>query len=338
MDFVFARRRLDDGHGRRHRARRAAARARSAPTRRAGAYLGGQRDGACAPAPPPLLEAASSHTYYGAEPRAARRVDPHRRRRDHRPDGPQRHGQDHADPHPARPGARRARRGAASTATRLTRRAAVRDRPARHRLRAGGTRHLRQPQRAREPGAWPSAAGHATAGATGPRARARDCSRAWPSGSRNGGDQLSGGEQQMLAIGRALMTNPRPADPRRGHRRPGAADRARDLAAPSRSIRATGMATLIVDKTVAAVTAIADRIVILVKGEVGLRGHAGRAEGQPRAHAPASGCVTPSRRRAPTQVAGSHDPSRRANRYLSPELVGDGPARQLCFDKLSTGR
>jgi branched-chain amino acid transport system ATP-binding protein len=35
-----------------------------------------------------------------------------------------------------------------------------------------------------------------------------------------------------------------------------------------RLIRETGMATLIVDKTVAAVTAIADRVVILVKGEV----------------------------------------------------------------------
>ena len=41
------------------------------------------------------------------------------------------------------------------------------------------------------------------------RARARDFSRGWRSASRNGGDQLSGGEQQMLAIGRALMTNPR---------------------------------------------------------------------------------------------------------------------------------
>jgi branched-chain amino acid transport system ATP-binding protein len=33
-------------------------------------------------------------------------------------------------------------------------------------------------------------------------------SRAWPSGSRTAAQQLSGGEQQMLAIGRALMTNP----------------------------------------------------------------------------------------------------------------------------------
>ena len=83
----------------------------------------------------------------------------------------------------------------------------------------------------------------------------------------NGGDQLSGGEQQMLAIGRALVTNPRLL----------ILDEATEGLAPIvrdeiwktvRLIRETGMATLIVDKTVSAVTAIADRVVILVKGEV----------------------------------------------------------------------
>ena len=34
------------------------------------------------------------------------------------------------------------------------------------------------------------------------------CSRAWPSARANRGNQLSGGEQQMLAIGRALVGNP----------------------------------------------------------------------------------------------------------------------------------
>jgi branched-chain amino acid transport system ATP-binding protein len=83
----------------------------------------------------------------------------------------------------------------------------------------------------------------------------------------HGGAQLSGGEQQMLTIGRALMTNPELL----------ILDEATEGLAPLisreiwtiiRGIRATGMATVIVDKNRAALTAIADRVVILVKGRV----------------------------------------------------------------------
>ena len=81
------------------------------------------------------------------------------------------------------------------------------------------------------------------------------------------GDQLSGGEQQMLAIGRALLTNPRVL----------ILDEATEGLAPLirdeiwktlRLVRQSGIATLVVDKTVSELTAVADRVVILVKGQI----------------------------------------------------------------------
>ena len=80
-----------------------------------------------------------------------------------------------------------------------------------------------------------------------------------------GGDQLSGGEQQMLTIGRALMTNPELL----------ILDEATEGLAPLiareiwriiRAIKDAGIATVIVDKNFHAVSAIADRAVLLVKG------------------------------------------------------------------------
>ncbi len=83
----------------------------------------------------------------------------------------------------------------------------------------------------------------------------------------NRGNQLSGGEQQMLAIGRALMTNPRVL----------ILDEATEGLAPLMRdeiwrvigvVREAGVASIIVDKTVDAVLSVADRVVVLVKGAV----------------------------------------------------------------------
>jgi len=83
----------------------------------------------------------------------------------------------------------------------------------------------------------------------------------------NGGGQLSGGEQQMLTIGRALMTNPDLL----------ILDEATEGLAPLiareiwrivREIRLSGIATVVVDKNHAAVSSITDRTMILVKGRV----------------------------------------------------------------------
>jgi branched-chain amino acid transport system ATP-binding protein len=87
----------------------------------------------------------------------------------------------------------------------------------------------------------------------------------------NRGNQLSGGEQQMLAIGRALMTNPRVL----------ILDEATEGLAPLMRdeiwrvigvVREAGMAAIVVDKTVDAVLSVADRIIVLVKGMVVLDG------------------------------------------------------------------
>jgi branched-chain amino acid transport system ATP-binding protein len=95
-----------------------------------------------------------------------------------------------------------------------------------------------------------------------------------------GGWRLSGGEQQMLTIGRALMTNPDLLildEATEGL----APQIAREIWRIVGEIRANGIATLIVDKNYAAVTAIANRSVILVKGRVVFEGDSPTLLAQP---------------------------------------------------------
>jgi branched-chain amino acid transport system ATP-binding protein len=90
----------------------------------------------------------------------------------------------------------------------------------------------------------------------------------------HGGQQLSGGEQQMLAIGRALMTNPLLM----------VLDEATEGLAPLivaeiwrvvGAIRATGISTLIVDRNYREVLAHTDRAIVLEKGQVVMAGESG---------------------------------------------------------------
>jgi len=96
----------------------------------------------------------------------------------------------------------------------------------------------------------------------------------------NMGDTLSGGEQQMLAIARALMTNPKLL----------ILDEATEGLSPLirqeiwhalARLREAGQAILVIDKDVAALSHIADRHYILEKGRVVWSGSSDRLAADP---------------------------------------------------------
>ncbi len=84
---------------------------------------------------------------------------------------------------------------------------------------------------------------------------------------RNMGSQLSGGEQQMLAIGRALMTNPRLIVLDEATEGLAPLIRA-DIWAVLAKLKDEGEAILVIDKNVDALTKFADRHVVIEKGQV----------------------------------------------------------------------
>ena len=97
---------------------------------------------------------------------------------------------------------------------------------------------------------------------------------------RNLGGQLSGGEQQMLAIGRALVTEPRLL----------ILDEATEGLAPLvrqeiwrclAALRASGQAILVIDKYVQRLIQLADRHVILEKGRVAWTGTSAELDTDP---------------------------------------------------------
>ncbi len=98
--------------------------------------------------------------------------------------------------------------------------------------------------------------------------------------ARNMGNQLSGGEQQMLAIGRALMTNPHLL----------ILDEATEGLAPLirediwhclATLKAAGQSILVIDKYVQRLVALADHHTILERGRVVWRGDSATLAAQP---------------------------------------------------------
>ncbi len=95
------------------------------------------------------------------------------------------------------------------------------------------------------------------------------------------GSQLSGGEQQMLAIGRALMTNPRLV----------VLDEATEGLAPLirteiwralGELKAEGLSLIVIDKNLGPLLDLADRHVVLEKGVVVWSGTSSELRAEPR--------------------------------------------------------
>jgi branched-chain amino acid transport system ATP-binding protein len=98
--------------------------------------------------------------------------------------------------------------------------------------------------------------------------------------SRNMGNQLSGGEQQMLAIGRALLTNPHLL----------ILDEATEGLAPLirediwrclSTLRAQGQSILVIDKYVQKLVNLADHHTIIERGKVVWQGNSDQLGGDP---------------------------------------------------------
>jgi branched-chain amino acid transport system ATP-binding protein len=94
---------------------------------------------------------------------------------------------------------------------------------------------------------------------------------------RNGGAELSGGEQQMLAIGRALLGNPRllimdePSE--------GLAPAIVDMMVEAfKRLEEDGLAILLIEQKLDVATSLADRQLVMVGGEIALETTAAELE------------------------------------------------------------
>jgi branched-chain amino acid transport system ATP-binding protein len=100
----------------------------------------------------------------------------------------------------------------------------------------------------------------------------------------NRGDELSGGEQQMLAIGRALLRNPSILlldEPSEGL----APKLVADVGEALRSLRATGLTILLVEQNLALATRVGERLYVMNKGTIVFEGTPAALAAQPEIEA-----------------------------------------------------
>ena len=97
---------------------------------------------------------------------------------------------------------------------------------------------------------------------------------------KNGGAQLSGGEQQMLAIGRALLTNPRLLvmdEPSEGL----APAIIENLIEVFRKLEQDGLRILLIEQNLGVACALANRQLIMIGGEIATETTADKLSGDP---------------------------------------------------------
>jgi len=97
---------------------------------------------------------------------------------------------------------------------------------------------------------------------------------------RNGGAELSGGEQQMLAIGRALLGNPRLLimdEPSEGL----APTVIEVLVDTLQRLHADGLAILLIEQNLGVATSVAERQLVMVGGEIAAETTAAKLAGDP---------------------------------------------------------
>jgi branched-chain amino acid transport system ATP-binding protein len=97
---------------------------------------------------------------------------------------------------------------------------------------------------------------------------------------RNGGAQLSGGEQQMLAIGRALLLNPKLLimdEPSEGL----APTVVEQLVETCVSLRSEGVAVLLIEQNLGVATALAERQLVMVAGSIAVETTADQLQNDP---------------------------------------------------------